>query len=98
MAGFVFFFSMSDVVSKILYIRNPGLSVVEFLFFRGIVQTLILGSLVAPNFKHIMYDCIPRKMVGSLMIRIASGLISFYCIYQAIKYLPILIVSLIINT
>lgn len=45
-----------------------------------------------------MVDKIERDLLTPLVIRVISGVTSFLCLYYAIKYLPIFLVSLILNT
>jgi drug/metabolite transporter (DMT)-like permease len=56
-----------------------------------------MGGLINKNAHLILIKNVTRDMLLPLSIRVATGVISFYFIYTAIKYLPIFIVSLVIN-
>lgn len=98
MMAFVTVNSMADSASKILYIHHKDLGVFEMLFMRGAYFMIIIVALVRGNYRWILYDSIPRSMIIPLMIRVICGSLGFLCVNQAIKYLPIVLVSLFINT
>ena len=45
-----------------------------------------------------MWDSVPSKYVPTLIIRVSQSILSMFCIYQAIKALPLIIVNLVTNT
>lgn len=44
-----------------------------------------------------MFRSIPRDQYRTLILRVIVGLFNMYCAYHAIKYFPIVFVSLILN-
>lgn len=57
-----------------------------------------MAILINRDAKGFLYDKVASDMVVPLVIRVCSGVISFLCVYYAIKNLPIFLVSLIMNT
>lgn len=98
MMCFVVANSMADSSSKILFINHKGLGVTEMLFLRGVIVLVFLAFLIGKQARHILYDSIPRNMYLPIFIRCMSGLLAFYCLSTAIKYLPIVLVALFQNT
>lgn len=98
MLSFVVSNSMADSVSKLLYVNHGDLGVIEMLFMRGVIVIVFMAYLVGRRWKEILYDSIPKSMYLPLFIRVNSGLLAFFCTNQAIKYLPIVLVSLFSNT
>ena len=47
--------------------------------------------------KHYMIDTIPKKQIPVLIMRCALGLFNMFCMYYAIKFFPLVYVSLIQN-
>ena len=95
---YVILTAFSDSVSKLVYIDHPTLSVFEFLFWRTTIQFIFLVGLMNRSSKTYLVDKIERDLMTPLVIRVVSGVTSFLCLYYAIKYLPIFLVSLILNT
>ena len=95
---FVISNSLADSVSKILYINHSDLGIFEMLFMRGLIVIIFMIFLIRNNFRHILWDSIPKNMILPLCIRVNSGLLAFFCMNYAIKYLPIILVSLFANT
>lgn len=98
MMMFVVSNSLADSVSKLLYVNHAELGVFEMLFMRGVFVMILMVYLVGRRWKEILYDTVPREMIFPLFIRVNSGLLAFFCTNQAIKYLPIVLVSLFSNT
>lgn len=90
--------SLADSSSKVLFINHATLGVIEMLFLRAVVCIGVMAFLIGRDFKHILYDSIPRNMIISIIIRCASGLLAFYGTSTAIKHLPIVLVALFQNT
>ena len=86
--------SLADSTSKLLFLAHPNLGVQEMLFLRGVIFLVILVALLGRDFKHILFDSVPREMVVPLIIRCTTGLCSFFCFCTAIKHLPIILVAL----
>jgi drug/metabolite transporter (DMT)-like permease len=95
---YVILTALSDSVSKLVYLDHPTLSVFEFLFWRTGIQLIFLIGLMNKDSKTYLVDKIERDLLTPLIIRVVSGVASFLCLYYAIKYLPIFLVSLILNT
>lgn len=98
MMMFVVANSMGDSVCKLLYLNHSDLGVIEMMFMRGVICIGLMAVLVGRNCKQILWDSIPRQMVFPLFIRVNSGLLAFFCINYAIKFLPIVLVALFTNT
>jgi hypothetical protein len=71
--------SVSECLSKIVFVKEDGLSVVEFCFFRFTIQFIFMLLLINKNIKHVLWDCVPKDLILSLNIRVFAGLASFYC-------------------
>ncbi len=57
-----------------------------------------MSTLVNKRAKEIMITSVSKDMILPLVIRVCTGVLSFFLTYYAIKYVPIFIVSLVINT
>lgn len=44
---------------------------------------------------YYMYHSIPREQVGSLAFRVISGVLYMVCLYTAVKYVPLVYISLV---
>ena len=95
---YVILTALSDSVSKLVYLSHPTMSVFEFLFWRTGIQLVFLIGLMNRSSKSYLVDRVERDMITPLIIRVITGVMSFLCLYYAIKYLPIFLVSLILNT
>lgn len=98
MLGFVACFSLSDSFTKLLFIYNPNLGVFESSFLRCLTQVLFLAILINKQAKWILWDCVPRELVSSLIIRILLGNANFYLVMMALKHLPVVVVTVVGNT
>ena len=94
---FVLIASLSDSASKILFLGHADLGVMEMLFIRGLIVLVFMAFLIGNQWRYILWDSIPRKMIAPLLIRCMSGLFAFFCISTAIKNLPIVLVALFQN-
>lgn len=94
---FVISNSLGDSVSKLLYVSHSDLGVMEMLFMRGVIVLLFLVVLIRGRFKLILFS-VPRKMIFPLFVRVNTGLFAFFCMNQAIKHLPLVLVALFTNT
>ena len=91
-------YSFAESITKLLYIRNPDIEIIEFIFFRFLTQFVMIFALTNIKTKIILWDTVPRRLIPALVIIVACGLASFLCLYTAIKYLPMLIIALVGNT
>ncbi len=95
---YVILTALSDSISKLVYLSHPTISVFEFLFWRTGIQLIFLIGLMNRSSKSYLVDKVQKDMITPLIIRVMTGVLSFLCLYYAIKYLPIFLVSLILNT
>ena len=95
------FFILSACVqhffTKLIYNKVPEAGAMQVLFLRAIVSTMISFALMNVHFVQIMFTSIPRSSYSNLAVRCAQGLVSFYFIYYALRYLPLVFVSLVMN-
>jgi drug/metabolite transporter (DMT)-like permease len=77
--------------------RHPDTSTSQLLVIRSISSTIVMLVAMNVKTKHYMYDSIPRDQIKTLTFRIVQGIFNMYCAYIAIKYFPLVFVSLIQN-
>ena len=49
------------------------------------------------DFKKVVYDSIPRDQYCNLAYRSIQGILTFFCTFEAIKYLPLVLVAIVVN-
>jgi len=100
MMMFVMSNALGDSVLKLLYVNHSNLGVIEMMFARGVIVMLLMVFLINRNYQEILWQCLVRnkKMIFPLFVRVNSGLLAFFCINQAIKHLPLVLVALFTNT
>lgn len=67
-------------------------------FLRCLVQVVFLALLINKRAKYILWDCIPRDLMTSLLIRVILGNANFYVVMMALKNLPVVVVTVVGNT
>jgi drug/metabolite transporter (DMT)-like permease len=60
-------------------------------------SVLVIFGLMNSKTKYYMIDAVPRDQYKNLIIRIIVGTASMFCSYFAIKYFPLVLVSLVTN-
>ena len=68
------------------------------LLVRALFVLVLMLFLMRGRYKELMWTSIPNRMFPPLIIRSFSGLLAFLCINYALKHLPLVLVSLILNT
>jgi len=98
MVSFVLCFAISECTTKIIFLYQPNVSMMQFIFTRSIVQLIFLAVIINKQAKYVLYDCIESKLVVPLIIRVIMGNITFFMIMYSLKNLPLLIINIVMNT
>ena len=67
------------------------------LVLRSLFSVLVIFAIMNTKTKYYMIDAVPRDQYKNLVIRILVGTGSMFCSYFAIKYFPLVLVSLVTN-
>ena len=59
---------------------------------------MLLAILINKDAKYILYGCIDRKYIPSLIMRVIMGNLTFFLMTISLKYLPLLITSIVVNS
>lgn len=97
MISYALFAALSDSVSKLIYISNPKIGFLEFVFFRGLLQVIVVWALIFRKEKKVLYDDVPKSMFKLLGLRIFMGVLQFGFMFYSMKYVPIIICALFLN-
>lgn len=90
--------SFSDALSKVIFLFHPEIGVVQYAFARGLIQLVLLAILINKDVKYILYGCIDRKYIPSLIMRVFMGNLTFFLMTISLKYLPLLVTSIVVNS
>lgn len=71
---------------------------VEQLFIRGAVSSIFFMGLLNVRAKHFLYTSIDPKLYKALAMRVIISAVFLGFLYYALKYLPLVFISLVINT
>ena len=67
----------------------------QLLFLRSITSASIFTILMNRKIPYYMYYGIDKKHYRGLLIRVVMGLLALVSVYTAVKYLPLIYVSLV---
>ena len=67
------------------------------LVLRSIFSVFVILALMNTKTKYYMFEAVPRDQFKNLLSRILFGTASMFCSYFAIKYFPLVLVSLVTN-
>ena len=91
-------FSMMQLLAKLMFHRHPDLNQIQYLFMRASIQSVIHIAIMNVRIKKFMIDKIRKERIPFLVFKVIQGLISHIVVFNAIRYLPMVEVALIINT
>lgn len=92
---FCFLRTLSYVVWKLMYERNPELTPFPMFFMMSVCGILIMVVTVNKRLKKETWDCVTRDQVGSLAFKTISGTVTNIINYTVTKYIPLTIISIV---
>lgn len=73
------------------------MSSIQLLVLRSVFAAIVFLAIMNRRFVDYMWRIIPRRHIGDLISRVIQGLVLMVCIFNSIKYFPLVFVSLISN-
>lgn len=70
---------------------------IEQLFIRGTMSSVFFLILLNVRAKHFLYTSIDPKLYKYIALRVAINVIFLGFLYYALKYLPLVFTSLVVN-
>lgn len=92
------FATLHIITTKVLYEKNPDMSVWNLLFICSIVICSILLLYVNVSFKKVMYDDLDRESMPCLAFRIFECVVSATIFNTCLKLLPVSTVAVMVKT
>ena len=80
-----------------MYLRHPTLSTPQVLVLRSVFSAIIILLVMNVKTSYYMFKSIPKEQIQPLLYRIAQGIFNMFSNYFAIKYFPLVSVSLVSN-
>jgi drug/metabolite transporter (DMT)-like permease len=94
---FVMFQCLQQFFGKLIYDKHAHIHSPEYLFARSLFSFAFFVILMNYRVFHYMWFGIPRHEVKMVVMKSALGIAYMSCLYSAIKYLPLIVASLIQN-
>jgi len=77
---------LSFLCAKVLFEHHANLGPCPLLVYRSSISCLILIVYLNKNLKYTLYDCIDRKSVNPLSVRVITGNFAIFVNFMAVKY------------
>jgi drug/metabolite transporter (DMT)-like permease len=89
--------SFSNLFAKFLYVNHPDMNEYQFFSIRSISHLICISLIMNVSIKKQAIDQIKKEYIGLIVGRTIVGVLISYIMVTALRYLPLVIVSLIIS-